>query len=177
MLLKDAKGKWVEDLEISEELWKTIMQETLSGVIALTKSVEKLLSNGGDTAISSGLYMYAVEEYGKLLLLKSYKATSGFVRIKYRSEFRSHTAKFETAVRTLPKECTTLHVGAFDRTFFDPAAFDTDEIADCETRQAVFYSDFTMDGQYVKRTPTVEMDLLKKAVAQLKTIALGTSIP
>ena len=50
-----------------------------------------------------------------------------------------------------------------------------DEIADCETRQAVFYSDFTMDGQYINRTPTVDVDLIKKAVAQLKAIAIGTT--
>jgi hypothetical protein len=34
-----------------------------------------------------------------------------------------------------------------------------------------------MDGQYIKRTPTVDVDLLKKAVAQLKTVALGITIP
>lgn len=102
---------------------------------------------------------------------------AGVVKIKYRNEFRSHTAKFGIAIRTLPKDSITLHAGAFDRTFYDSQSFDTNEIADCETRQAVFYSDFTMDGKYVKRIPTVNIDLLKKAVAQLKTIVLGTLIP
>jgi len=176
-MLKDARGRWVEELEISEALWRTMMQETLNGVLALTDSVEKLLNNGGDAAICSGLYMFAVEEYGKLLLLKDCTSASGMVRIRYRNGFRSHTAKFGKAIQTLPKECVTLHRGVFDRSVFDPEAFDVDEIADCETRQTVFYSDFTMDGQYIKRPPTVDVNLLKNAVAQLKTIAMRTTIP
>jgi AbiV family abortive infection protein len=177
VVLKDSKNKWVEELEIRVELWKTMMQEILNGVIALTDSVEKLLNNGGDSTICSGLYTFAVEEYGKLLLLKDCTPTLGKVKIKYRNGFRSHTAKFNKAIQTLPKDCTTLHTGIFDEAIFDPEIFDSKEIADCETRQAVFYSDFTMDGQFIKRTPTVDDDLLKKAVFQLKTVALGITIP
>ena len=54
-LLKDSKNRWVEDLELSEELWKSMMHETLSGILALLDSVEKLLNNGGDATICSGL--------------------------------------------------------------------------------------------------------------------------
>lgn len=175
-MLKDAKGKWVVEFEISEALWRTMMQETLNGVNALIDSAEKLLKNGGDAAICSGLYMFAVEEYGKLLLLKDCTPVSGMVRIQYKNGFRSHTAKFEKAIQTLPKECITLHQGAFDRSAYDPQAFDVNEIADCETRQAVFYSDFTMDGQYVNRTPAVDVDLLRNALAQLKNVVSGTTI-
>lgn len=176
-MLKDARGKWVEYLSINEALWRTMMQETLNGVIALIDSVEKLLNNSGDTTICSGLYMFAVEEYGKLLLLKGCTPTSGVVRIPYKNGFRSHSAKFEKAIQTLPKECITLHEGAFDRSAFDPQSFDTDELTDCETRQAVFYSDFTMDGQQVTRTPSVDVYLLRNAAAQLRAITMGTTIP
>jgi AbiV family abortive infection protein len=176
-VLKSKDGKWVETLEITEELWKRMMQETLNGIFGLLDSVERLLQNGGNEAIAAGLYMYAVEEYGKLLLLKNYRPSSGKVIIRYRNEFRNHKAKFDMAVNNLPKECTTLHKGAFDREVFDPEAFDTDEIADCETRQAVFYSDFARSGDSVKANPSVDADLLMKAVAQLKTIVLATTIP
>jgi hypothetical protein len=81
-LLKDKKGKWVENLEVEEKLWLQIMQETLNGINALLDSVKTLLANGGNASICGGLYMYAVEEYGKLLLLKMYKPIGGKVRIK-----------------------------------------------------------------------------------------------
>jgi AbiV family abortive infection protein len=175
-MLKDKNGKWVETLEITEELWKKIMQETLNGIIKLLDSVEKLLQNGGNEAICAGLYMYAVEEYGKLLLLKHYSPSNGKVKIKYGNEFRSHPAKFGTAIKNLPNDCITLHKGIFDPEIFDPEIFDTDEITDCETRQAVFYSDFTDSGDDVKSVPSVDKNRLKKAINQFKTIALGASI-
>jgi hypothetical protein len=82
-MLKDEKNKWVEELEISEDLWKKIMHETLSGILALVDSVEKLLNNGGDATVCSGLYMYAVEEYGKLQLLMGYNPSAGKVKVNY----------------------------------------------------------------------------------------------
>ena len=151
------------------------MQETLNGIIKLLDSVEKLMQNGGDKAICAGLYTYAIEEYGKLLL-KQYGPSSGKVKIKYRNEFRSHNAKFSIAFKQLPRECTTLHKGIFDPKIFDPQIFDTPEIADCENRQAVFYSDFANSGG-IKRVPSVDRNRLEKAVSSLKTIALGTTIP
>ena len=180
-MLKDKHGKWVETLDVTEEVWKNIMQETLNGIVKLLDSAEKLLQNDGDKAICAGLYTYAVEEYGKLLLLKRYSPSGGNVKITYRNEFRSHKAKFEIAIKHLPKECTMLHKGFFDSGFFDPAFFDSDEIADCENRQAVFYSDFadlgTDSGIGVKPVPSVDWDCLEKAVSRLKTVAFGTSIP
>jgi AbiV family abortive infection protein len=176
-MLKDKNGKWVETLEVTEELWIKMMQETLNGILMILDSVEKLLKTGGNSAISAGLYMFAVEEYGKLLLLKNYKPSKEIIQIKYKNEFRNHRAKFGIAIKTLPKECIILHEGAFDREAFDPEAFDTDEIADCETRQAVFYSDFISSGDFIKPNPSVDKELLEKAVAQLKTIVLVTTIP
>lgn len=76
-----------------------MMQETLNGIFALLDSVERLLQNGGNEAIAAGLYMYAVEEYGKLLLLKNYRPSSGKVTIGYKNEFRNHKAKFDIAVK------------------------------------------------------------------------------
>ena len=49
----DKNGKWVETLDISEELWKRIMQETLNGIVKLLGSVEKLMHNDGDEAGSN----------------------------------------------------------------------------------------------------------------------------
>jgi hypothetical protein len=175
-MLKNAKGYWVENLPIKEDVWKNMMQETLSGVIRLLESAEKSLNNDVDVAICAGLYTYAVEEYGKLLLLKNCKPSSGMVEIRYKDWFRAHRDKFSIAIRNLPDECKTLHRGAFSRKNFSPPDFDTETVVDFEARLAIFYSDFTDRGE-MKRVPPVDKDLLKKAISKFKTIAFGISIP
>jgi len=177
VLLKNKKGRWVEILEITEELWKKMMQETLFGVIELLNSAEKLLQNGGSEAICAGLYTYAVEEYGKLLLLLDYGPSGGKVKIKYKDEFRNHEAKFRAAIKHLPDECKTLHEGAFSQRDFSRENFDTDVVADFDARKAIFYSDFADSGDDIKPVPSVDKDRLKKAINQLKTKAFGTTIP
>jgi len=174
-MLKDKNGKWVELLEITEDLWKRSIQETLNGVLKLLESAEKLLDNGGNETICAGLYTFAVEEYGKILLLKQYTASNGKVKIKYRNEFRYHPKKFEIAAKNLPSECTTLSRGLFDPEIFDPSIFDTKRvIADLEARMAVFYCDFSDSGDSIKPTPQVDKELLNKVIKKLQTIALGT---
>jgi AbiV family abortive infection protein len=139
------------------------------------ESAEKFLDNGGEIAICAGLYTYAVEEYGKLLLLNKCKPSGGMVEIRFRDWFRNHTDKFNIANENLPDECKTLHKGAFSRAFRSQD-FDTETVADFEARLAIFYSDFTDRGD-IKRVPSVDKDLLKKAINKLTTIAFGTTIP
>jgi AbiV family abortive infection protein len=174
-MLKDAKGKWVETLEIEEALWNRITVEALIKAITLADSAERLLQNKGDAAICAGLYMYAVEEYGKFLLLKQYGPSSGKVKVKYKDEFRSHREKFGIAVEHLPRECITLRKGPFDPKIFAPKVFDTDDtITDCETRQAVFYSDFSESGDAIKYIPLVDPKCLEKALSRFTALALET---
>ena len=176
--LKDNNGNWVVSLEITEELWMKLMQETLSGVIRLLESCEKLLANGGSEIICAGLYVYAVEEYGKLLFLKKSNQIAGKRCIIYRNKFRNHDAKFDIAIKNLPPECITLHQAAFDPADFDSADFDTENIiTDNEARLNVFYADLSDDAADVKSVPFIETDLLKKAIAKLRTETVGTSIP
>ena len=122
-MLKDEKGKWVKILEITEELWKKCIQVTRQNILKLLESAEVLLDNGGNEAICAGLYTYAVEEYGKILLLKKCNISGGKVKIKYRNGFRFHPKKFTLAANDLPRECKTLKRGLFDPTVFDPNIF------------------------------------------------------
>jgi len=169
-MLKDKKGKWVKILEITDELWKKMMQETLAGVFKLLESADKLLDNGGNEAICAGLYTYAVEEYGKILLLQQYNPSGGKVKIEYRDEFRDHEAKFGAAIKYLPDGCTKLYESAFSQDF------DTDQVADFEARLAIFYSDFTESGDGIMPVPPANKSHLRKAINKFKTIALGTII-
>ena len=162
-------------LEIKEELWQKSIQETLNGVIMLLNSAEKLLENGGNEAICAGLYTYAVEEYGKFLLLKKCNPSNGKVKIKYKNGFLNHDEKFQIATKALPEECLALSRGMFDPRIFDPKIFDTERVvADFEARMAVFYCDFSDSGDGIKPVPQVDKQLLKKAIQKLQIITFGT---
>lgn len=172
-MLKDKDGKWVENLEIAEELWKRTIEETLHGTVRLLQSAEKLLEGGGDEAICAGLYTYAVEEYGKILLLKQYTPSAGKVTIKFKDLFRAHSKKFGAAADNLPKECTTLKGPVFDPRVFDSRVFDTKEvIADFEARTAIFYCDLLDSADGIRPVPQVDMGRLTKAIRTLQTKTL-----
>ncbi len=173
-MLKDEKGNWVKILEIPEELWKKIMQETLHGVLELLDSAEILLDHGGNEAVCAGLYTYAMEEYGKIVLPKQSSHMAGKFKVAYRHGFRNHRKKFDLAVENLPAECKTLRKPIFDPKILDPKVFDPKQIiADLEARMAVFYCDFTDSGSGIKLVPPVDTNLLKKAINTLRQIALG----
>jgi AbiV family abortive infection protein len=169
---------------IPEDLWKQLMQETLDSVIRLLDASNKLLLNGGNEAICAGLYTYAVEEYGKLLLLKQYVPSNGKVTIDYEKIFRDkrHKNKYRAAIENLKKqapECMILMKGSFDPVFFDPQIFDTTApiIADFKTRMEIFYCDIADSGDGIKQVPPVDKSLLKNAIDKLKIIALAMTIP
>jgi len=170
-LLKNKNNKWVEILEITAEVWTEMIREiTLDKIPMLLDCAEKLLQNGGNEAICAGIYTYAIEEYGKLLLLKKYTPVDGKVKIKYKEEFRNHTAKFGIAIKNLPTECYILSKGIFDPDIFDKQIFDVGVLADLEARQAIFYSDFTDSAKGIKSAPSVDKDLLQKAMQQFKRL-------
>jgi len=176
-MLKDKNGNWVEILQISEELWRKIVQETLNGVFKLLDSAEILLDNEGNKAICAGLYTYALEEYGKIVLLKQSSHAAGEVEIEYRKGFLYHPKKFRLALENLPNECRTLYEAPFDAKDFESSDFETEDvIADFEARMAVFYSDFTDSGCNIQPVPPVDTRLLKNAINTLRTIALGTDL-
>ena len=163
-------------LKITEDLFKKCKEETLQGILKLLDSAEKLLDVGGNKTICGGLHTFAVEEYGKLLLLKRYIPHNGKVEIKYAGEFLKHSKKFEIALKSLPKKCTTIHTGIFDEAIFDPEVFDVSQVADLEARMAAFYCDFTDSGDNIKPVPAVDVKLLKVAIAELRSIVLETDI-
>jgi AbiV family abortive infection protein len=169
---------WVMTLPISEELWKKAMQESQNRILTLLDSSEKLLDNGGNSALCAGLYTYAVEEYGKILLIKKYPAISGKVTIKYKQEFRKHDKKFEEATKNLPKECIDLKQGCYDPRYYDPMCYDTESvIADFKSRMSIFYTDFTDYATEIKSVPNIDSNKLKIAINELRKVISKTVIP
>jgi AbiV family abortive infection protein len=171
--LINQKGKWVKYLEISEELWVRCIRETLDGIWTLWESAERLLEGGGDQAICAGLYTYAIEEYGKLLLLKQYNPSDGKVKIEFRDIFRRHDKKFKTAIENLPHECIILYSPWKSKDWECKDVWYTkDVIADLEARTSAFYCDFADSGDALKGVPLVEGQVLRKAIDSFRKFVI-----
>lgn len=164
--------------DVTVTAWKRLMPEIIHRSLIVLDSSERLLDLGGNEAVCAGLYTFAVEEYGKLLLLRKYQPNGNKVTIKFDKEFLNHRAKFREAINNLPKECVYLSKGLFDPTIFDPKTFDTERlIANCETRLIIFYSDFKDAGDVIIDIPSIDKNMLKKAIAVLKEIFANTTYP
>src|SRR5690606_20564334 len=82
---------------ITEAQWENLKENTFATAYAILQSVMILVdrtlspSYGRDNSpkICTALYTHAIEEYGKLLYLKSLPVTSGYVHIDMR-RFRDH---------------------------------------------------------------------------------------
>jgi hypothetical protein len=64
----ECKGKKPKIIDIEEDLWKQSIKNTYEGIVKKLQSARKLLEFDKD--ISAGLYTYALEEFGKMILLK-----------------------------------------------------------------------------------------------------------
>jgi hypothetical protein len=62
-------------VDISENQWKEMMQLVLDGVFQKLNAVKNMQTI--DMYIAAGIYIYAVEEFGKLLLLKNANVSNG----------------------------------------------------------------------------------------------------
>ena len=169
-----------EHAQISAEQRVALQGAVLAGVRSLLRSARILLdaaaSPGGPDprgllTAAAGLYTYAVEEYGKMLLLESLPEKGDNVSVPYREIFRSHRKKFEAALGALPTDCGRLTRGIFDPRIFDPRIFDT-EVTEATffTRMSLFYTDIGRSGRL--STPRrLDAKLLGRALQGLEQAA------
>jgi hypothetical protein len=66
-MLKDAKGKKPSEIEITYEKWTETKRIIREGIKKKLDAAKKIIKT--DKEVSAGLYIYAIEELGKLLLL------------------------------------------------------------------------------------------------------------
>jgi AbiV family abortive infection protein len=172
-------------MEISEQLWKDLKENTLEGAKKLLDSADKLLSNDGNVAICAGLYSYAVEEYGKFLILDKYRIRKNKVNIQ-KILFKgrdSHDFKLEAAFRELPDECKYIGIrywgNYFPKNFFLKGYFPDESSvhADFKSRMAIFYSGLDDSWKAIKPIPLVSKNNLKVAVDKLKTYCVQCKNP
>ena len=119
--------------------------------------------------VAGGLYTYAIEEYGKLLILKSYQPIDGKVTLDYR-KFTSHDEKFSKAIQNLPTECLSISKGLFDPKIFNSKIFNTKgTVTTFNARKGIFYTDLDKKNK-LKMTPHVDAESLRKAISTFSNI-------
>lgn len=177
MLIKPSK----DIKEIDEQTWKNLKFVTFTNIKSILNSAKILLKDNiiqnqevlfDHPHICAGLYTYAIEEYGKLLILESYVPINNKVKIEYLSRFTDHDAKFDIAIERLSlvaPECIRIGKGLFDPAIFDPVIFDTKEsTTSFKARLAIFYSDFK--DNKITTLPNVDKETLSKAVSEFEKI-------
>jgi hypothetical protein len=80
-MLKDSKGHKLPDIEISEDQCRQMMEFIRDGILRKINAVRSMQTIEKD--IAAGLYVYAVEEFGKLLLLRDAPPHNGKRKVKY----------------------------------------------------------------------------------------------
>lgn len=164
--------------KISGEQHQRLQDAILSGIVRILKSTRELhdaISRRGPPdsddllRVAVGLYTYAFEEYGKLLLIGSLPEKGGVVSVPYREIFRSHEKKFKAAREGLPRECWSAETGIFDPRIFDPRIFDTwgSLKAAFSVRMSMLYLDIDNNGEPVVAIPT-RAELLEGALSGME---------
>lgn len=169
-------------VDISEQLWKEMMQYIVDGIVRKLKAARNMLAT--DKHVAAGLYVYSVEEFGKLLLLKNATALGNIRRIKYKAEFVNHNKKFEAAFDYLQTNghaaCLILSEADFVVSDFYWKDFAIGLLADTQARLSIFYSDFADDekgGIVIEKPLPVNADILQRAVNELERATNGLLTP
>lgn len=111
------------------------------------------------------IFSHVVEEYGKLLYLRSLKPdVTGKYVIKYERKFRSHITKFTLALATLPESIKVVYEGAFDNAIFDSKIFDTSTETTWENRLNIVNTDIDDNGDPTNIEFNVDVDKLRQCI-------------
>jgi hypothetical protein len=160
---------------------KTEMEANIkAGFLKKLEAARK--TTGIDLEISAGLYTYAVEELGKLLLLKKIKPKNGKCTINYSKEFVNHEKKFEAAFdyfeeNNLEELLVINNEGSFTAKSFTWRSYNLGLMPDTQAILSVFYSDFKYSGKdrkdkdiVVEKIPNISKDMLGNNINELESI-------
>lgn len=166
-----------QEIYISKETWNEAKRLVKNGIIKKLSAAKQNIDS--DTEIAAGIYIYALEEFGKLLLLKECQTdiNEKYI-IKYREGFLSHKFKFCKAFDYLYKhnssECTLLNKGSFSSVSFTSESFTMDLLAQTQARLGIFHVDFESKNEDIKydimKIPNVNNDILNEAIYELNRV-------
>ena len=163
-------------IEISEEKWIEAKHIIKNGVQKKLSAAKKNIEI--DKEIAAGIYIYALEEFGKLLLLKECKAVDGRYIIIYRDEFLDHGVKFTKAFDYLQdnesSECIVLNdEGGYTPDSYSWESFTIGLLAETTARLGIFYIDYTKsenDKYDIMKVPKMDENKLKIAINKLEEV-------
>jgi len=160
-------------VDIPEQQWQDMMQNIRDGIFRKLKAAREMTAI--DKEMAAGLYVYAVEEFGKLLLLKKATTSGNTRRILYKDEFISHHKKFETAFDYFQASghasCLVISEGDFVVSDFSWRDFAIGLLANTQARLSIFYSDFAYDEKnhiIIEKPLPVDADVLQNAINELE---------
>ncbi len=171
------KGK-PRRIYISNDKWNETKHTIRNGIIKKLSAANQNLSI--DTDIAAGIYIYALEEFGKLLLLNDCKKVDGRYIIKYRDEFVNHRIKFSKVLDFLQNnnsdECIVLND---ESSYISESSswknFSKELLAEIEARLGIFYIDFTeskndKEKYDITKIPNIDKNKLKDAINELGNV-------
>ena len=177
-MLKDPKGKKPYDIDIPEDQWMEMIRNIRDGIFRKIKAVR--IMQATDKDIAAGLYVYAVEEFGKLLLLRNAPSLNGMRKVRYKNEFVNHGKKIRAAFDYFQDNgfdsCIVLTQGHFVISDVVWRDVDIGFLANTEARLSIFYSDFVYNSNQkpiIEKPPSVDLKILQSATEQLETAAKG----
>ena len=175
MSMRTPSGGAGPPLQISAEQRDRLQSSTLSGikrVLAAATALHKLAAEGLERksadllVVAAGLYTYAFEEYGKLLLVADLEEADGAVTIPYRDIFRSHSQKFKRAARDVPREFQILRKNPLQLEELDQVIGAGSLGPTFPERMLLFYADIDSSGNPT-HPPMPDPDLLERAMDYL----------
>jgi hypothetical protein len=148
-MITGENGYPVDDLEIDVELRDKMVSHIQNRIIHNLEAIQKFLQIPGYEEVCAGLYTYTVEEFGKILYLKSFcvsPAGSNKIEFPYKMKggkkgtgFLNHYKKFDLALDVLPDTCKILREGDYSSDDYDSDDYVTEDIADFEERKRVIF--------------------------------------
>ena len=178
-MIETTDGHKYTCVHVTQELWLELIQRTYDGIVSKINACKKFSDYPEHNTVVAGLYMYAIEEFGKLLILKDSRRlkSSNKREIIYGDRFANHDEKFKQANLYLNnsnhEKSLLLNTPSFSSKSFSGQSFNVNEvIADQIARLTVFYSDLDEVGSEYKVTQTsvVNEQALKDAISDFSNV-------
>jgi hypothetical protein len=157
-----------QEIPISKETWNKAIQLIKNRIIKKLSTAKQNIDI--DTEIAAGIYIYALDEFGKLLLLKECQVVNGKYIIKFRDGFRSHSVKFKAFDHLQDNgssECIVSNDGAFTSDAYSWRSYTIGLLEQTEARLGKFYVDFVQleNNEYdISEFANVDRDKLINAI-------------
>ena len=175
-MLKDSKGNKRIDIELDEDLVIQLKEVISQGIQKKLSAAKKLIEV--DKEVCAGLYIYSLEEFGKMLLLDDSKSEDNRYKVRYKDEFLNHNVKFGKALDYLQNHNYNNAIilndeGGFSSTSYSWRGYTIGLLPKTEARLSIFYADLIQDKEDINKfkimnIPNINMEILKRAIGELE---------